>query len=116
MADLVSEPLTPRPGAFDAAAMARGEPGMPPAFTWRGTEYEVIERLESWKASGPATGGGTYLRRHYHKLRMSDGNVWTVYFVRQTPRSGSPKARWFLYTIDRIRNAECGTRNGQPDT
>jgi hypothetical protein len=41
-----------------------------------------------------------YLRRHCFKLRMDDGAVWSVYFVRQTPKSGSVRTRWFLYTID----------------
>lgn len=45
--------------------------------------------------------GDLSLRRHDYRLRMSDESTWVVYFVRQTPRSGNPKNRWFFYTIER---------------
>lgn len=99
MAEFISEPIFPA-GAPDAAAMARGEPGLPPAFRWRGEQFQIVACLEYWKFTsreGSRAGGDVYLRRHYHRLRMSDGREWIVYFVRQMPRSGSPKRRWFLY-------------------
>lgn len=104
MEEFVSEAVTPHAGTFGAAAMAGGLPGLPGGFNWRGASYEVAAELESWKQSGPEVGrmsGERYLRRHYFRLRMSDQSVWTVYFVRQTPRSGSPKRRWFLYAVER---------------
>lgn len=82
--------------------MSRGEPGLPAQFTWRDQTYRVAVRLEAWKATSPEggrAGGEVYLRRHYYKLRMSDETVWTVYFVRQRPRSGPGHQRWHLYTI-----------------
>ncbi len=103
MADLISEPITPRAGTFDASRMGRGLPGLPTGFTWRGRLLEVLEELSAWKDTsreGARAGGDLYLRRHYYRLRMSDDTVWTVYFVRQTPQSGSAKARWFLYTVE----------------
>jgi hypothetical protein len=101
MAELISEPITPHARTFDTSSMGRGEPGLPSAFTWRGELFDVLERREAWKMSSREGGvGELYLRRHYYKLRMSDESVWTVYFVRQTPRSGDPKSRWFLYTRD----------------
>ncbi len=103
MAELISEPIVPRPGTFDTARMARGEPGLPDGFTWRGQSVKVVELLEAWKHSsreGGRAGGELYLRRHYFKLQMSDDCVWTVYFVRQTPRSGDAKKRWYLYTTE----------------
>ena len=102
MAEFVSEPLTPKPGTFNAARMAAGEPGLPTGFTWRGEDFDVAEVVEAWKHSsraGGRAGGQLYLRRHYYRLRMINGQVWTVYFVRQTPTSGSAKARWFLYAV-----------------
>jgi hypothetical protein len=104
MEEFVSEPIQPRTGGFDAAAMARGEPGLPTGFRWRDQWYEVVERLESWKETSPEggrAGGEVYLRRHAYKLRMSDGSVWTVYFLRQTPKSGSPRRRWFVLSVER---------------
>jgi hypothetical protein len=103
MPELISEPITPHPGTSDTSRMGRGEPGLPSGFVWRGTSYDVLEELEAWKESsreGARTGGQLYLRRHYFQLRMSDDTIWTVYCTRQTPRSGDPKKRWFLYTIE----------------
>jgi len=103
MTEFVSEPIVPRAGTFDTAAMARAEPGLPDAFGWRGDWHDIAAVLETWKASSPEggrPGGELYLRRHYFKLRMTDGAAWTVYFERQA-RPGAPaKQRWFLYTLD----------------
>jgi hypothetical protein len=98
MGELVSEAIT---GAFDAVAMGRGEPGLPQAFTWRGQSYRIAQVLDKRKESSREGGtGNLYLRRHYYRLRMSDGSTWTIYFTRQKPKSGSPKQRWFLYTVE----------------
>lgn len=67
---LISEAITPARGSFDAAAMARGEPGLPARFTWRQTEYAVADLLETWKSSEREGGSGeAYLRRHWFKVR-----------------------------------------------
>jgi len=103
MTDLISESITPHAGTFDAAKMAQGLPGLPSGFNWRGESVTVHALLEKWKESsheGGREGGELYLRRHYFKLRMSDGSAWTVYFLRQAPKSGNPRLRWFLYTIE----------------
>ena len=103
MADFVSEPITPEAGTFDAGAMATGVPGLPRGFRWHGTTYTVVALGESWKQSAPEGGradGERYLRRHYFRLRMSDDSTWTVYFTRQPSRGGSPKNRWFLYSVE----------------
>lgn len=103
MEQFVSESIVPGPAGFDAAAMARGEPGLPAEFKWRGRCYRISAKLGQWKqssAEGGRVGGERYLRRHYYKLRMSDESTWTVYFVRQSPPSGPAKQRWFLYKID----------------
>ena len=102
MSEFVSESIVPHEGTFDTQAMARGEPGLPRGFTWRGVSYVVVEVLARWKRStreGGRAQGELYLRRHYYKLRMSDEALWTVYFIRQTPRTGPGKRRWFLYAV-----------------
>jgi len=99
VSELISEPLRPIRGTFDTRAMGRGEPGLPTGFIWRERTFRVVEVLETWKHSEREGGSGElYLRRHYFKLRMEDGAIWTVYFVRQTPKTGNVKQRWFLYT------------------
>ena len=103
MLELISEPITPHPGTFGTSRMGRGEPGLPSGFVWRGTSLEVIEELHAWKESsreGARAGGELYLRRHCFRLRMSDDTIWTAYCTRQGPRSGDPKKRWFLYTLE----------------
>jgi hypothetical protein len=102
MEEFISEPIRALAGTFDPAAMGAGLPGLPRGFTWRDQSYEIVDVLRSWKASGPEVGrlhGERYLRRHYSRLKMSDGSVWTVYFVRHTPQRGSARRRWFLYSI-----------------
>lgn len=104
MAEFVGESIMPHGGTFDTSRMARGEPGLPTGFVWRGRSVDVVQELSAWKESsreGGKASGELYLRRHYFKLRMSDGATWTVSFLRQSPRSGSPKKRWFLFTIER---------------
>jgi Domain of unknown function (DUF6504) len=102
--EFVSEPISPVGGPADLMAMGKGEPGLPSRFAWRGEEFEIVQRLETWKHSereGVRSAGELYLRRHYYRLNMSNGSNWTVYFTRQPLRSGPSKARWFLYEIDR---------------
>jgi len=101
---LISEPIQPVAGTFDAAAMARGEAGCPGRFTWRGGEYETVAVLEQWITTSPEGGSGeVYLRRHWFKLRTTDGRVMTLYCLRQRSsgrRGGkADKARWFLYAV-----------------
>ena len=103
MADFVGEPITPHAGTFDTQPMSRGEPGLPTGFDWRDRAVGVVNVLSAWKESSREGGrarGELYLRRHYFKLGMSDGSIWTVSFLRQTPRSGNPKKRWYLYTVE----------------
>lgn len=103
--EFVSEPITPCAGASDVRAMGRGEPGLPAAFEWRSERRGIAEVLEQWKQSareGGRASGELYLRRHYYRLKMSDGASWTVYFIRQAPKSGSAKRRWFLYSIESV--------------
>ncbi len=103
MRDLVSEPISPLAGTFDSSAMGRGEPGLPLGFTWRGDSYEIAEVLAMWKESqreGGLSSADLYLRRHYYRLKMGDGGVWTTYFTRQADRSGLGRNRWFLYTVE----------------
>lgn len=100
---LVSEPITPCANTFNATRAGRGEPGLPCGFSWRGRTFSVLAELGAWKQSsreGGTARGYLYLRRHYYRLRMSDSSIWTVYFLRQSPRSGNPKHRWFLYTLE----------------
>lgn len=99
--EFVSEELVPIAGTADARAMARGEPGLPGRFTWRGTEYRVTGVLRSWKSSGPCKSGANelYLRRHWHTIVTEPHAVMTVYCERQARDRRRAKHRWFVYTV-----------------
>ena len=98
----VGEPITPKPGTFDSAAMATGAPGLPRVFTCRGREYTVAAVIESWKTTGPCRSGSpeAYVHKHWYRVRTATGETMTLYFDRQPPRGRArSKARWFLYTM-----------------
>ena len=94
----ISESITPTPGSFDGQAMARGEPGLPSSFEWRGTNYKVVELLEAWKTSQRAQ-GEMYLRRHWFRIAVGDGMEMTIYCERQPKPGKTAKSRWWLYTV-----------------
>ena len=109
--EFISEPISPLAGTFDTRAMSRGEPGLPAGFTRRGELLRVVDVLQAWKESSREGGTGEwYLRRHYYRLRMSDGSAWIVYFIRQSPTGANPKARWFLFGLEPPDVAEHAAR------
>lgn len=95
----VSEAVVPQAGSFDAAAMSRGEPGLPRVFTWRGRRLEVAQVLSTWKTSTRER-GELYLRRHWFEARVTTGERVTLYCERQAKNRKAPKARWWLYKIN----------------
>ncbi len=107
MAEFVSEAIRPVGGAFETSCLSQGEPGLPPAFEWRGTSAAIVAVLDRWRhctREGAWAQGQLYLRRHYFRVRMDDGSAWTVYCLRQGPRNRKHGSRWFLETIDRSTN------------
>lgn len=94
----VSEAMTPEAGSFDATGIARGEPGLPARFTWRGELHAVVDVLSVWKTSSPEGGSGeVYVRRHWWEVRTDRGVVLKVYCERQVKTSA--KRRWHVYTM-----------------
>lgn len=98
--EFVSEPIKPAPGTADAAAMGRGEPGLPSRFTWREREYVITAVLKAWKTSSPEGGTGRlYLRRHWYTVQTDVGPQMTLYCERQSRNRRHPKARWWVYSV-----------------
>jgi len=99
--EFVGEAILPAAGSFDATAMARGEPGVPKSFTWRGKEYVVARVRSAWKSTGKDR-GEVYLRRHWFEVETETGERMTIYCERQAKNLKKPKARWWLYAVERI--------------
>lgn len=97
----VGEPIAPVPATGDARMMARGGPGLPRQFTWRGTTYEVEAVLETHRTLGPCTSGSgeKYVRKHWFTVRTAGGETMTLYCDRQARRGKSAKARWWLFAV-----------------
>ena len=93
----VSDEIVPLGGAFDTDVMARGEPSLPPEFTWGEERLLVARCTRTWRTT-KVDRGDTYLKRHYFEFETADGRVAVVYFERQARRGA---ARGNLYTIDR---------------
>ncbi len=81
--------------------MARGQPGLPAGFTWRGRHYAVAELLESWKQSEPCDHGSgeRYYRKQFFRVRTGGGEVMTLYAVRHVKQGESARRRWWLYSV-----------------
>ena len=93
----VLEPVTPRPGGFDVRAMARGEPGVPSRFAWRGRTYVVAEVLETRRETEDGGGGERYVRRHAVRVRTVSGEVMVLSGARGARGSAD---RWILRSIE----------------
>jgi hypothetical protein len=96
-----SEPINVEAGTADAAAMGRGEPGLPKSFEWRGRRYDIASVTSTWKGHGEDR-GDTYVRRHWYEIVTSCGYRMRIYFDRNAGRSGSRLSRWWLYTIEGV--------------
>jgi phosphoribosylglycinamide formyltransferase-1 len=97
----VGEPIEPLTETADTRRLARGEPGLPRRFRWRGEEHEVAEVLEAWKQTGGCrhASGEQYVRKHWYRVRTAAGAEMTLYFERQ-PRSARQRAvRWWLHAV-----------------
>lgn len=97
--EFVGQAIRPVPG--DVIPGPVGAPLLPRRFTCRGREHSVAEVLETWKTTGPCTSGSDeeYVRKHWFRVRTTDGAELKLYFERQ-PRSTRERGRrWWLYTI-----------------
>ncbi len=105
--EFVGERITPDPGALTSRGMAIGEPALPSSFTWRGRRYAVAEVLEKWRTTGPCRHGSIrpngrpeqYVRKHWFRVRTTDGTEMKLYFERQARSGRERTARWWLYTM-----------------
>jgi len=103
----VGERIDPVAEAMDTRRMARGEPGLPRRFRWRGEEHEVAQVLEQWRETGPCRSGSDeqYVRKHWYRVRTTAGAEMKIYFERQGRSSRERKVRWWLHTLTTSQQA-----------
>jgi hypothetical protein len=96
----VDEPIRPLLGA-ETEARATGEPALPTRFVWRDREYAVAEVIKRWKGLSPGTAAmpDRYLRKHWFRIRTTDGLEMDLYFERKARSAGAAKTRWWLFTV-----------------
>jgi len=99
--DFVSEVIMPVAGTANTAGMSRGGPGLPERFIWREAEYAVAEVLDTWKETGDCKSGSDerYVRKHWFRVRTTDGREMKIYFERQARSRRERKLRWWLYAV-----------------
>jgi Domain of unknown function (DUF6504) len=99
----IGEAIIPEDKSFAVSPMGTGRPGLPRTFSWNGRSFSVVEVLEEWKESGDCRHGSgeRYVRKHWFRIRATEGLEMSIYFERQRRSSGG--SRWRLYSI---RSAE----------
>ncbi len=107
MNTFVSESITPVFDEGTGVAIVAGAPVVPSGFIWRKKEYRVESVLETWKESGPCKSGSSerYLRKHWYRIRMTDGTEMEVYFERQARSARQGKKRWWLFCVSDQKEA-----------
>ena len=97
----VHEPIQPIIEPESTEARATGEPVLPMRFLWRNREYAVAEVMRRWKGFSPGTSAmpDRYLRKHWFRIRTTEGLEMDLYFERQARSAGSAKTRWWLFTV-----------------
>ena len=87
-----SEPIIVDPASISTAALAKGAPGCPMRFVWRGKEYRVATILEVSRQLRAHDSRETYVRSHSFRVvtecgyemilrcdRQVRGNPWRVF-------------------------------------
>lgn len=100
MSTFVGESITPIFGE-GARAPGPGEPIVPPGFIWRKTEYRIECVLKTWRESGPCRHGSSerYVRKHWYRIRTTDGREMEIYFERRVRSSNERKKRWWVFSV-----------------
>ncbi len=98
--EFVGEPLK-AVGALEGGRSPIGAPLLPGSFEWRGRRYAVTEVLRRWKSTSQCTSGSDeqYVRKHWFRVRTSDGTEMELYFERQARSRRDRARRWWLYTV-----------------
>lgn len=105
----VSEPIEVH---FEQPPTLEKKPGCPDAFVWRGTCYQIVEKMSEWHDYGRrgrmainmrpdhaarATVRGSWgVGRDYFRVRVDSGQIFDLYFDRAPKDVDRRKGAWFL--------------------
>ena len=107
MSTFVSESIAPVFDQGTGTSIGVGAPVIPSGFIWREKEYRIQSVLETWKESGACKSGSSerYLRKHWYRIRTTDGKEMEIYFERQARSSKQRNKRWWLFTVSDEKQA-----------
>jgi len=99
----IGEAITPEETSFSVESMAKGQPGLPKEFSWKGQRFSVLAVVEEWKECGDCRHGSgeRYVRKHWFRIRTTEDLEMKIYFERQRRSSGG--SRWRLYSIRHLQ-------------
>jgi len=100
---IIGEPIEPEPGSFDTRWMARGQPGVPGRFKWRGKDYTVARVVKTWRSLGPCESGAdeTYVRGHFYRVLTTTDEVMVLHCSRFWGRGREKvKGRWTVCAVE----------------
>ncbi len=106
----IGEPITVH---FDRPPTLEKKPGCPNAFEWRGTRYQIVEKLSEWHdyrrrgrmarnmradhAARAALRGSWGVGRDYFRVRVASGQIFELYYDRAPQDADQRKGDWFLF-------------------
>jgi hypothetical protein len=101
--EFIGEAIQPVAETIDASRMAAGGPGLPRQFRWRSETLTVAQVLNAWRETGPCRHGSgeQYVRKHWFEVATDSGLKMKLYFERQARSGKNPRARWWLFSIER---------------
>ncbi|MBD3299311.1 MAG: hypothetical protein GF341_11690 [candidate division Zixibacteria bacterium] len=70
----------------------------PVRFTWRDTDYEIVEIIQNWQdwgfsSAAPSRNWMTRRHRNYFRVCTNTGDIFEIYL----DRSKAPDSGWYLY-------------------
>ena len=87
-------------------------PQCPDAFTWRGSDYQIVELLEQWHSyerrgkfaknmtvahlQSASSRGSLNVGRFFFTVRCASGQIFTVYYDRKGKSVDNRSGRWVL--------------------
>ena len=104
------EPITP---VFDRDFLLEKKQGCPVGFSWRGTDYRIVEMLQEWHdytrkgrmarnmqpqhAQRASQQGSWGVGRDYYIVKTASGQLFKIYFDRSTRDVDHRKGGWYIW-------------------